>query len=93
MALGCFPVTGNIESMREWITHGENGLLVNAKDAKVMANAFVQAINDSALRHRAVKINSELIAERANYSENMKAVRDLYILVVKSRKRNALLNF
>ena len=87
MALGCFPVTGNIESMKEWIVDGENGLLVNAKKAKAMAEALIQAINNSALRHRAAKINSELIAERANYTVNMKTVRAVYIQTLESRNR------
>jgi glycosyltransferase involved in cell wall biosynthesis len=25
MACGCFPVAGDLESIREWIKHGENG--------------------------------------------------------------------
>jgi glycosyltransferase involved in cell wall biosynthesis len=89
MVLGCFPVTGNIESMKEWIINGENGFLVNANNAKEMANAFIQAINNSALRHSAAKINSELIAERANYIKNMNAVRDVYIKLEESRKGSA----
>ena len=30
MACGCLPVVGDIESMREWITPGVNGLLADA---------------------------------------------------------------
>jgi glycosyltransferase involved in cell wall biosynthesis len=33
MACGCFPVAGDLESIREWITHGQNGLLFDANDA------------------------------------------------------------
>ena len=29
MALGCFPIAGDIESVREWITPGVNGILVD----------------------------------------------------------------
>ena len=32
MACGCLPVAGDLESIREWIKDGENGLLVDATD-------------------------------------------------------------
>ena len=32
MACGCFPVAGNIESIREWLVDGENSLLVDPGD-------------------------------------------------------------
>ena len=82
MALGCFPVTGNIESMREWITDGENGLMVNARNAKEMAGALIRVINDPSLQENGAITNKELIAERANYKNNMSAVRDIYKQVV-----------
>ncbi len=32
MACGCFPIAGDLESIREWITDGVNGLLVDPGD-------------------------------------------------------------
>ena len=29
MACGCFPIAGDIESIREWITPGKNGMLID----------------------------------------------------------------
>ena len=38
MACGCFPVAGDLESIREWITHGQNGLLVDPNDPQSIAD-------------------------------------------------------
>jgi glycosyltransferase involved in cell wall biosynthesis len=78
MACGCFPVVGNIDSMREWVQTGVNGFLVEAADAHSIANAIVQAINQPALRKEAAKFNATLIAERAAYGPNMARVEIFY---------------
>ena len=79
MACGCFPVVGNIESMREWVQPGINGLLVDALDARSVAEAITQAINQPALRRDAAKYNAALIAERADYGTNMSRVENFYM--------------
>jgi len=78
MACGCFPVIGNIESMKEWINDGINGFLVDANDEFALAGAIVRALNEPALRVQAAKVNAALVAERADYVRNMRGVRDLY---------------
>jgi glycosyltransferase involved in cell wall biosynthesis len=78
MACGCFPVVGNIESMREWVQSGINGLLVDATDARSIADAIVQAISQPSLRTDAAKYNATLIAERATYIPNMARVEKFY---------------
>ena len=35
MACGCLPVAGDLESLREWITPGQNGLLVDPNDPAI----------------------------------------------------------
>ena len=40
LACGCFPIAGDIESLREWITPGENGLLVDPGDPEALAEAI-----------------------------------------------------
>ena len=79
MACGCFPVVGNIESMREWVQPGINGLLVDALDARSVAEAITQAINQPVLRRDAARYNAALIAERADYATNMSRVEDFYM--------------
>ena len=78
MACGSFPVCSDLESIREWIRPGENGLLVDPSDAEALAAAIVTALEDQDLRARAASYNAKLVAERADYSGNMKAVEEFY---------------
>jgi len=78
MACGCFPVVGDIDSMREWVQSGTNGLLVDATDVHSLADAMVQAISQPALRTKAAKYNAALIVERAAYLPNMARVEMFY---------------
>lgn len=65
MASGCFPVAGDLDSIREWITPGENGVLVDPSDPDALAGAILQALESPALRARAQARNLELIRTRA----------------------------
>jgi glycosyltransferase involved in cell wall biosynthesis len=78
MACGCFPVAGDIESLREWITPGENGLLVDPGDASAVANAILEAFARTELLERAAKVNPELISRRAEYKEGMRQAVEFY---------------
>ncbi len=85
MACGCFPIAGDLESIREWITDGENGLLIDPADPQALAAAILRGLNDAALRRRAVESNIALIAERAKYGRVMPRVREFYESVVRTR--------
>lgn len=78
MACGVFPVLGNLESLREWVNDSENGFLIDPLDPAAVATAIVKALNDSALRERAAKINAQLISERADFTKNMQEVEAFY---------------
>lgn len=78
MACGCFPVVGNIESSREWIEPGRNGLLVDANSIQSVADGILCALRDSSLREKAKIINAGIIAERADYSRCMAMVQAFY---------------
>jgi glycosyltransferase involved in cell wall biosynthesis len=78
MACGCFPVVGDIESLQEWVTHGVNGLLVDATDAAALAEALITALSDPDLRARAAKENARLVAERADYQRCMARAKAFY---------------
>jgi glycosyltransferase involved in cell wall biosynthesis len=78
MACGCFPVAGDIESVREWITNGVNGLLCDPTDAGSLARALIRAVGDGQLREAARQHNACLIAERADYDKVMKQAEALY---------------
>lgn len=66
MACGCFPVAGDIESLREWIEPGVNGLLVDPKDPKQLADAILRALESEDLRMKASERNLNIITSRAD---------------------------
>ena len=68
MALGCFPIAGDIESVREWIVPGENGILIDPDSPEQLANAILCAIGNEPLRQKAAEENRQLIMTRAEKS-------------------------
>lgn len=78
MASGSFPVVGDLESLREWITPGVNGLLVDSGDPQALSRAMLQALEQPELRGRASQINRRLVAERAAYDRVMPRAEGFY---------------
>jgi glycosyltransferase involved in cell wall biosynthesis len=66
MAQGCLPIVGDLDSLREWITPGINGVLVPYDNPRLLAEGIIQALETPDFRKRAAKINRTLIAERAD---------------------------
>jgi len=75
---GCFPVAGDLESIREWITHGRNGLLFDPTQPRAIADAILTAIESKNLRDKAAGLNREIIATRAEYRRNMQRAEEFY---------------
>ncbi|MEN6393577.1 MAG: glycosyltransferase family 4 protein [Anaerolineaceae bacterium] len=84
MACGCFPVAGDIETLREWITPGINGLLVPPDDSQAVANAVLSALALPELRQRARDINISIIKERADYTKIMPKALSFYRSLISS---------
>jgi len=78
MACGCFPVAGNLESIREWITDGENGLLTDATDPHRLAESIARALKNKDLREQAADLNTKRIMEGAEYQACMKKADIFY---------------
>lgn len=92
IACGAFPVVGDIESVREWIVNGKNGLLCDPADPRSLAKAIIKAIEDNQLREEAARVNQEIIRKRAEYERVMVKARDFYRDVahgIQSRKQTA----
>jgi glycosyltransferase involved in cell wall biosynthesis len=83
MACGCFPVAGDLESIREWITPNENGLLFDSTDPQSIAEAIMAAIENKNLRKKATGLNREIIASRAEFMMNMQRAEMFYEEVYK----------
>ena len=78
MASGCFPICGDLESIREWITDGENGFLIDPTKPRDLANAIIRALSDESLRKQALEKNQKIIASRAEYEHSMAQAEVFY---------------
>jgi len=78
MASGCFPICGDLESIREWITDGVNGLLIDPSKPQELADAILLALNDESLRRQALEENQKIIASRAEYEHSMAKADEFY---------------
>jgi len=78
MACGCFPIAGDIASIREWITPGYNGLVFDPSDPKILANNICLVLENKALHMRVKNHNVSLIKERAEYHTCMGKAVDFY---------------
>jgi glycosyltransferase involved in cell wall biosynthesis len=78
MACGCFPIAGDLESIREWIAPGVNGLLVNPGDPEALAKAILEAIGRPKLRRQARQRNFRLVKKQAEYEKCMRTVEKFY---------------
>ena len=84
IACGCFPIAGDLESIREWITPNENGLLCDPTDPRSIAEAIIFAIENRNLRHKAAGLNQNIIAARAEYKKNMRRAEEFYKEVMRT---------
>ncbi len=82
MACGCFPVAGDLDSIREWITNGRNGLLADPNDPHSLAQAILQALENEDLRLEAAGLNRQLVSERADYTRCMEEAGSLYLRLI-----------
>lgn len=90
MATGCLPVAGDIESIREWIRDGRNGVLCDPRDPASQSQAIIRALSDEALRERARDINLTLVQTRAEQSAVTKTAEALYQNVASGKANNSV---
>jgi len=74
IACGLPVVVTDIPANREWITDGENGLLVPPGDSTALATAITRALKDPELRARMRLANLKLAQERADWNRNLKTL-------------------
>lgn len=82
MACGCFPIAGDLESIREWITPAQNGLLVDATDPQSIADAILLGLEREDLRREAAGLNMNIISAKADYRRTMEQVVEFYQAVM-----------
>jgi glycosyltransferase involved in cell wall biosynthesis len=82
LACDCFPIAGDIESIREWITPGVNGLLVEPGKPAAAAEAILAALENIELRKRAADINREIIRERVEVGVVREKIKNFYESII-----------
>jgi glycosyltransferase involved in cell wall biosynthesis len=68
MTMGAFPIQSDTESTSEWITDGENGLLVEPANPLNIAVAIRRALTEDDLIDRAARLNLDLMHRRLDLS-------------------------
>ncbi len=78
MACGAVPVMGDLRAIREWITDGENGLLVPPRDHAALASALVRGLTCDTWCANVRTTNRAIIEDRADHRREMTRVEQLY---------------
>ncbi len=79
MAAGCFPIVSDLETQREWVDDGVNGLRVQVGAPEGLAEAMARALGDGRLRRRAAEANRRIVAERGTNEAQMEKMEALYL--------------
>lgn len=79
-ALACelAPVVTDIPANQPWVTDGENGFLVTINDYKMLAKRIIDLLKDNDTRRRFGKLGRNIVAERAEYVNQMSRVEGIY---------------
>ncbi len=83
MACGCFPIAGDLDSIREWIRDGENGLLIDPSKPQELADAILRALKDESLRKQALEENQKIITSRTEYQHCMAEAERFYKKIIR----------
>jgi len=78
MACGCLPIAGDIESLREWITPGVNGLLVELNKPQALADGIMSVIQNPEFKQKAALTNSIRIKEKAEINQVHQRIIEFY---------------
>jgi len=90
MVMGAFPIQSDTVSTAEWITHGENGLLVPPENPEALAVAIRQGLSDDKLVDRAAEKNIKITTERVDRSVIQPRVIAMYEKVASQGKPHSV---
>ncbi|HSM24610.1 MAG TPA: glycosyltransferase family 4 protein [Anaerolineaceae bacterium] len=85
MACGCFPIAGDIDSLREWITPGVNGFLVEPDNPHKLSEAIIAALDNLPLRQKAAEFNLNIINSKAEVGQVQDRLSKYYKIFLKSK--------
>ena len=79
MACEVPPVVTRIAGNEEWITHGDNGLLVPLDSHEGLADGIVKLLESPEVGRTFARRNFELVRSRGDWARNMARTRDLLL--------------
>jgi glycosyltransferase involved in cell wall biosynthesis len=77
MALGALPIHSDMESIREWVEDGVNGLLFPVDDVEALARCIEHGLGDDALVDSARERNWTLAQERMDRGKIRQMIKEL----------------
>ncbi|MRX67809.1 protein involved in gliding motility RemC [Flavobacterium resistens] len=86
MACNCYPVVSDIPGNQSWITHRENGQLIEIDNIEMLAEELIWSFENSKSRNEAIIRNRKFVKENANYDINMKIISEKYRELLDSLK-------
>ncbi len=85
MACGAFPIMSDLESIREWIHHGDNGFVFDPNNVEQLTHCLKLALDNNLLRQRAQKKNLRIVQERADRNLVMPGARQFLLDMIKTK--------
>ena len=82
-ASGIFPVVSDIPANSQWIVDGENGYLFPTREAHLLAQKIILALNNDALRRNAMEKNRYLVEEKGSWNAIIPRIEDIYRSLLK----------
>ena len=86
MACGAIPIMGDIESVREWIDDGENGLLFDPDDPAALLRCLEEVFAGRFNVQNAQERNQQLIRQRVARDVVVPRVREFYQRIIDSAR-------
>lgn len=83
MASGVPSVVCDLPSLREWVSEGETGFLVDPGDASSVAASLVSVLEDGQRNEPMRRRARALVVERASQSSHMKSMADHYLALAR----------
>jgi len=78
MACGLPAVVTDLPAILEWIVDGENGLLVPARESKMLAQKIVELLENDEMRRKFGERNIAIVEKRADWQKNVSILEGIY---------------
>lgn len=85
MGCGLYPVLCDLPANREWITDGENGMIIKNISENDVKEAIIKCATTKAYMKKQSEININIIKEKALWDNNIKVVEEIYENISKSK--------